>query len=66
MNIQNPTYSLSWKYINGSEGSDTSVQISPGEKFVLIKEYDSTKEGVKKTFRIEGIKSIYNKIHHDK
>lgn len=42
-----------WIYITGSAEHDRWVMVSPDGKVFLIGEYQSDKDGVKKTVRIE-------------
>jgi hypothetical protein len=42
-----------WIYITGSADHDRWVMASPDGKVFLIGEYESNKDGVKKTVRIE-------------
>ena len=42
-----------WAYITGSEDHDRWVMVSPDGDVFLIGEYESTKDGIKKTVRIE-------------
>lgn len=47
------SYVKEWVYISGNEECHRSVQISPDNQFLLIKEFESSKDGYKKTIRIE-------------
>lgn len=42
-----------WTYITGSADHDRWVMVSPDGKVFLIGEYESSKDGIKKTVRIE-------------
>lgn len=42
-----------WSYITGDADNDRWVMVSPDGKVFLIGEYESNKDGIKKTVRIE-------------
>ena len=42
-----------WTYITGSAEHDRWVMVSPDGKVFLLGEYESSKDGIKKTVRIE-------------
>lgn len=41
-----------WAYISGGPTHDCSVQISPDNKTFIVREYESSKEGVKRSVRV--------------
>lgn len=46
-----------WKYVSGSDGSDASVQVRCDGRYLLIKEYESRGDIVKKSYRLEWLPS---------
>lgn len=50
-----------WEYVSNEKGCDSTAQVSPDGKYLLLKEYESTKDGVKRTYRIEYLKNVGRK-----
>jgi hypothetical protein len=49
---------LGWAYIVGNESCDRWVMISPDKRTLLIGEWESTEDGVKKTIRLASIPEL--------